>query len=140
MLLDDLKKEKIVFMKEKNKEAVNALNALINKVMLLTIEKRKDGQDITEGDVDVLIQKTEKELLEEQIAYKNAGRQDTVEALQVQIDTVRKYLPKLLTEDEIKQIISGLEDKSMPFVMKYFKANYNGKVDMKQVGSVLKTI
>ena len=43
MLLEDLKKEKVVYMKEKNKEAVNAMNALINKAMLLTIEKRKDG-------------------------------------------------------------------------------------------------
>ena len=43
MTLDGLKKEKIVYMKAKNKDAVNALNALINKVMLQTIEKRKDG-------------------------------------------------------------------------------------------------
>lgn len=140
MLLEDLKKEKIVFMKEKNKDAVNALNSLINKVMLATIEKRKDGEALTDSDVDVLIQKTEKELLEEQLAFKNADRQDSVDALQVQIETIRKYLPKMLSEDEIREIIAKLDDKSMPFVMKYFKANYNGKVDMKTVGSILKSL
>ncbi len=140
MLLEDLKKEKVAYMKEKNKEAVNAMNALINKAMLLTIEKRKDGLDLTDADVDVLLQKTEKELIEEQVAYKNAGREETVQSLEVQLETIRKYLPKLLSDDEIKEIIRSLDDKSMPNVMKYFKANYNGKVDMKRVGIVLKQI
>lgn len=140
MLLEDLKKEKVAYMKEKNKEAVNAMNALINKAMLLTIEKRKDGGELTDADVDVLLQKTEKELIEEQVAYKNAGREDTVQSLEVQLETIRKYLPKLLSDDEIKEIILSLSDKSMPTVMKYFKANYNGKVDMKRVGIVLKQI
>ncbi len=138
MTLEGLKKEKIVYMKAKDKDAVNALNALINKVMLQTIEKRKDGAELTESDIDVLIQKTEKELLEEQLAFKNAGRDEQVASLETQINVVRKYLPKLLSDDEIAEIIGGLEDKSMPTVMKYFKANYNGKVDMKRVGVVLK--
>lgn len=140
MLLEDLKKEKVVYMKEKNKEAVNAMNALINKAMLLSIEKRKDGGELTDADVDVLLQKTEKELIEEQVAYKNAGREDTVQSLEVQLETIRKYLPKLLSDEEIKEIILSLSDKSMPTVMKHFKANYNGKVDMKRVGIVLKQI
>lgn len=140
MLLEDLKKEKVVYMKEKNKEAVNAMNALINKAMLLTIEKRKDGGELTDADVDVLLQKTEKELIEEQVAYKNAGREDTVQSLEVQLETIRKYLPKLLSDEEIKEIILSLSDRSMPTIMKHFKANYNGKVDMKRVGIVLKQI
>ena len=140
MLLEDLKKEKVVYMKEKNKKAVNAMNALINKAMLLTIEKRKDGGELTDADVDVLLQKTEKELIEEQVAYKNAGREDTVQSLAVQLETIRKYLPKLLSDEEIKEIILSLSDRSMPTVMKHFKANYNGKVDMKRVGIVLKQI
>ena len=140
MTLQDLKKEKIVYMKAKNKDAVNALNALINKVMLQTIEKRKDGVELTEGDIDVLIQKTEKELIEEQLAFKNAGRDEQVASLEEQLKVVRQYLPKLLSDDEIKDIIMSLEDKSMPTVMKYFKANYNGKVDMKRVGIVLKKL
>ena len=138
MTLQELKKEKIVYMKAKNKDAVNALNALINKVMLQTIEKRKDGVELTEGDIDVLIQKTEKELLEEQLAFKNAGRDEQVQALENQLEVIRKYLPKLLSDDEIAEIISKLDDKSIPSVMKYFKANYNGKVDMKRVNIILR--
>ena len=138
MTLNDLKKEKIVYMKEKNKEAVNALNALINKVMLQTIEKRKDGVELTEADIANLVQKTEKELVEEQLAFKNAGRDEQVAALETQLEVIRKYLPKLLSDEEIADIISKLDDKSIPSVMKHFKANYNGQVDMKRVQVVLK--
>ena len=56
------------------------------------------------------------------------------------IETVKKYLPKLLSEDEIKAIILSLEDRSLPVVMKHFKSEYAGKVDMRLVGNVLKTL
>ena len=51
---------------------------------------------------------------------------------------VEKYMPKMLTDEEIKNIIAGLEDKSIPFVMKYFKQNYQGACDMKKVNEILK--
>ena len=46
----------------------------------------------------------------------------------------------MLTEKEITEIISNLEDKTIPFVMKYFKANYDGKVDMGLVNKVARSI
>ena len=46
----------------------------------------------------------------------------------------------MLSDEEIKKIIEGLEDKTTPSVMKYFKANYAGKVDMRAVGNVLKSL
>ena len=46
------------------------------------------------------------------------------------------YLPAKLTEEEIKEIINSLEDKSMPNIMKHFKLNYLGKCDMKLVNKL----
>ena len=46
----------------------------------------------------------------------------------------------MMGKDEIKEIINSLPDKSIPFVMKHFKANYNGKVDMRLVQEALKEI
>ena len=46
----------------------------------------------------------------------------------------------MLTKEEIKEIICSLNDKSVPTVMKHFKANYNGKVDMRIVQEVLKEV
>ena len=58
------------------------------------------------------------------------------EEIEIQKQTISKFLPKMLSNDEIKQIISSLEDKSIPAVMKYFKANYDGQVDMGLVNKI----
>ena len=140
MNIDEFKKVKIEAMKAKDKDAVTALNAVINKLMLAGIEKKAVGEVLTDEDVTKILQKTVNELLEEKEAFVKAGREDTVASLEKQIETVKKYLPKLLSEEEIKQIILSLEDRSVPSVMKHFKTEYAGKVDMRLVGAVLKTI
>ena len=47
-------------------------------------------------------------------------------------------MPKMLSEEEISAVISGLDDKSVPAVMRYFKSEYAGKCDMRTVSEVLK--
>lgn len=139
MNLADFKKEKIVAMKEKNQDAITALNVIINKIMLLTIEKKgRNEGEVTEAEVVSILQKTEKEIAEEMEAFKKANREDTVLALSKQIEVVKKYLPSLMTKDEIKAIVDSLEDKSLGSIMKHFKANYGGKCDMRDVNAVAK--
>ncbi len=138
MTLEQFKKEKVTAMKNKDKNAIDALNVIITKIMNLTIEKRAVNQEVTEGDVDTIIQKAVKELEEEREGFMKAGRQANVESLTTQIEIVKKYLPQLLSEEEVKAIIAGLEDKSMPSIMKHFKMNYQGKVDMKMVSILAK--
>jgi len=138
MTLEQFKKEKIEAMKAKDKDAMNALNLLITKIMNLTIERRSVGQDVSEGDINSILSKAEKELIEEKESFEKAGRQENVVALENQIKTVQKYLPKMLSQDEIISLINGLEDKSLPSVMKFFKANYNGQVDMRLVQEIAK--
>lgn len=140
MNIDEFKKVKIEAMKAKDKDAVTALNAVINKLMLAGIEKKAVGETLADEDVVKILQKTVNELVEEKEAFVKAGREDTVASLERQIETVKKYLPKLLSEEEIKDIILSLEDKSVPAVMKHFKSEYAGKVDMRLVGAVLKTL
>ena len=138
MTLNEFKIEKIQAMKEKDKDKVSALNVIITKIMALTIEKRAQNEEVTQGDIDTLLQKAEKELIEERLGFEKAGRQENVISLTNQIEVIKKYLPKLLSEEKIREIISGLEDKSMPSVMKHFKLNYQGKVDMKLVSNIAK--
>lgn len=135
MTLQDLKKEKIVAMKNHDKDAVAGLNVVIAKLMIL--EKSGNGE-ITETDVANAVKKSIKELQEEREGFEKAGRADSVLSLTNQIDAVEKYLPKQLSEEEITAIIDSLPDKSVPFVMRHFKANYDGLVDMKLVSTLLK--
>ena len=140
MTLEEFKKVKIEAMKNHDKDAVNALNSLINKLMLESIEKKAVGEELKEADVTRIMQKTVNELKEERESFEKAGRTETVESLDKQIATVEKYLPKLLTEEEIRKIIEGLDDKTIPAVMKHFKKEYDGKADMRLVNAVAKSL
>ncbi len=137
MLLADFKKEKVIAMKNKDSVTVDALNVVINKLMLLTIEKRAAGVELAEADTVAVLQKTEKELIEERDGYQKAGRADTVAKLSAQLEVIKKYLPKMMTEEEIAAVIDTLDDKTVPSVMKHFKQNYLGKCDMRLVSTVL---
>ena len=142
MNIDFFKKEKITKMKEKDKDAVSALNVVINKIMLSSIEKRAKGEEMSEGDILSLLQKTEKELIEEKSGFEKAGAgyADKIQSLDNQIATVKSYLPQLMSKEEIKEVILALQDKSVPAVMRHFKANYAGKGDMKEVNEVLRNL
>lgn len=140
MTLEQFKKEKIEAMKNHDKEAVSALNVIITKIMNLTIEKRSAGEEVKEEDIVKIIQKAEKELIEEKEGFEKAGREDNVKSLTLQIEIIKKYLPAMLSEKEISDVIATLEDKSIPSVMKHFKQNYAGKVDMKLVSEVAKKL
>ena len=65
---------------------------------------------------------------------------EEVETIEYEKSLIEKYLPAMLSEEEIKAIIEGLEDKTVPSVMRHFKTNYNGKCDMKVVSNVLKSL
>ena len=138
MTLEFFKKQKVEAMKSHDKDAVSALNVIITKIMNLSIEKRAQGLEVTEADINGLLQKAEKELVEEREGFAKAGRDENVESLTKQIEVIKQYLPKLLSKEEIIAIIAGLEDKSMPSVMKHFKQNYQGKVDMRLVQEIAK--
>ena len=140
MTLEQFKKEKIEAMKSRDKDAVSGLNVIITKIMNLTIEKRSVGAEVLESDIDTLLQKAEKELIEEKEGFLKANRMENVISLENQIKVIQKYLPKLLSEEEVKNIILSLEDKSLPSIMKHFKLNYQGKVDMKMVSVLAKQI
>ena len=112
----------------------------VDQSKLEEIKKREGGQTLSDGDVANILQKMVKELTEEKESYEKAGREETANDLKKQLSLVEKFMPKMLSMEEIKNIILSLEDKSIPSVMKYFKMNYNGTCDMRQVQEVLKSL
>ncbi len=140
MIYDELKKANIEALKKRDANARAVLSVLLNKIKLAEIEKRTVNAELTDADVTAVLQKTLKELAEEKEAFERAGRQESVDALCMQMDFVSKYLPKMMSADEIREEILKLEDKSVPSVMKHFKAEFNGKCDMREVQSVLKSL
>ena len=64
----------------------------------------------------------------------------SAEDLRNQIATLEKFLPKMMSKEEIKAEIEKLADKSIGAVMKHFKTNFAGKCDMRDVQEVLKNL
>ena len=136
MLIDELKKAQMEALKTKDTLKRSVLQIVTGKVKLAEIEKRSKNESLTDDDVLLVINKVIKELDEEILAFKNANRLEKVEELTKQKQILEAYLPAKLTEEEIKEIINSLEDKSMPNIMKHFKLNYLGKCDMKLVNKL----
>ena len=140
MLIDDIKKASVEAMKARDSIAKGIYSIIVNKYMLLNIEKKEKGEQATDNDMISIISKTLKELADVKESYLKVNNQEKVNAIAHQEELISKYLPKMLSEDEIRKEIDSLEDKSMPSIMKHFKANFQGKVDMSLVNKIAKSI
>ena len=140
MIYQQLKDANIAALKNHDVNARSVLSVLLNKIKLAEIEKRTQNAPLTDADVVAVLQKTLKELAEEKEAFQKANRAENVRGLEEQIAFLSAYLPKMMTAEEIKAEILTLDDKSVPSVMKHFKANFAGKCDMREVQAVLKSL
>lgn len=140
MIVDEIKKANIEALKNHDSNLRSIYSVLMNKIMLANINARASETELTDVDVIKIIQKTIKELDEEAENYKKVGNAEEVEKINLQRKALEKYLPTMISKEKIKEIIMGLEDKTVPSVMRHFKTNYAGQCDMKEVSEVLKSL
>ena len=140
MLIDQIKSANIEALKAKDTVARGVLSVVMNKYKLQEVELKASGKEIGDKELLAIIQKTLKELADEKDGYLKVNNQERAAAITRQEEILNAYLPKQLSEEEIRNIISSLEDKSVPSVMKHFKMNYAGQVDMSLVNSVLRSL
>lgn len=140
MIYDEINKANIDALKNKNENAKTILSIVKNKIKLAEIDKRSKNESLQDSNCVQILQKTIKELCEEKENYLKVNNQVEAENIEKQKEVLSAFLPEMLSQDKIKEIILGLEDRSIPSVMKHFKANYAGKVDMKDVNIVLKSL
>ncbi len=136
MIIDDIRKANIDALKAHDNNKRNAYAIVMSRYT----EAKTSGSLKEVGDAEVvrILQKFAKELEEERDGYAKAGREESAKNCQNQLDAIVSFLPQMMGEAEIKKIIDSLEDKSMPAVMKHFKANYAGKVDMGLVSKIVR--
>ena len=139
MLIDEIKKANVEAMKARDNTAKGIYSIIMNKYMLLSIEKKQKGEEATDVDLITINSKTLKELTEEKESYLKVNNFEKANAITHQEELISKYLPKMLTEEEIRKEISTLDDKSLPNVMKHFKTNFQGKVDMGLVSKIARS-
>ncbi len=136
MLINELEQANIAALKSRDQVTRAVLSVVINRYRLNAIELKSQGKEATDADLIKIISKVIKELDEEKEGNIKTGRLEEAKAIDQQKAVIEKYLPKMMSEDEIRAVIAKLEDKSIPSVMKYFKANYDGQVDMSLVSKI----
>lgn len=138
MLITELEKANMEALRNKNKDERAILSVVINNYRLFAIEAKANGKEVGDTDVIRVIQKTLKELDDEKQGYIAVNNKDRVHSIEVQETTIKRYLPKMMSESEVRKIIAGLKDKSIPNIMKTFKSEYAGKCDMSLVSRIAK--
>ena len=138
MIIDELKRANIEALKNKETNKRNIISVVMNKYKLLEVEAKATGKSVGDEEMSKIIAKTLKELADEKAGYVENGNSERVKLIEEQEETIKAYMPKQLDEAKIREIISSLEDKSIPNVMKHFKTNYAGKCDMSVVSRLAK--
>ena len=140
MLIDEIKTANIGAMKARDNVTRGILADVITKYKNQEVEMRAQGKEIGDKELVAIIQKTLKELADEKEGYLKVNNLERAEVISKQEEVLANYLPKQLSEQEIRDIINSLEDKSVPSVMKHFKTNFAGQVDMSLVNSILRSL
>ena len=140
MLINDLQKANIEAMKAKDQDARSILSVVLTKYKLQEVEARAAGKTIGDAELLSIIQKVLKELSDEKEGYAKVANQERVDSITRQENVIKGYLPTQLSEDEIRAEIAKLDDKSLPNIMKHFKMNFAGKVDMSKVSQIARSL
>lgn len=140
MLINDLQKANIEAMKAKDQDARSILSVVLTKYKLQEVEARAAGKELGDAELLSIIQKVLKELSDEKEGYAKVNNQERIDSITRQENVIKKYLPQQLSEDEIRAEITKLDDKSLPNIMKHFKTNFAGKVDMSKVSQIARSL
>lgn len=140
MLIDEIKSKNIQALKEHDSDSRAVLSIVMTKYKLMEVELRSKGKEIGDVELISIIQKTLKELDDERNGYVATHNDLRVASIDKQIGVIKVFLPQMMSEEEILNEISKLEDKSIPNIMKHFKTNFAGKVDMSLVNKLARGI
>ena len=132
-------------MKSRNKDKANALRITLAKLKDKKIEKREDLTKEEELKVLQTLVKQRKESIE---FYQNGGRNELAEAEQKELEILNNYLPKMMDDSKIKNIVKSVIDevgatsmddmgKIMPEVMNRGKGLIDGKSAQKFVQELI---
>jgi len=134
-------------MKEKDKLRVSTLRlvsaAVKDRDIAARAEDRVEG--IEEAEILSLLAKMVKQRKESAQTYEDNGRPELAEREREEIEIIQDFMPKPLTDEEMKSVIAKIvEDsdatglKDMGRIMGQLKSAYAGRVDMGKAGAVVK--
>ncbi|MCP1381073.1 GatB/YqeY domain-containing protein [Runella salmonicolor] len=133
-------------MRDKNQDTLRALRAI--KSLILLEETKEGANGISADDELKLLTKAAKQRRDSAAIYEQQNRPDLLEKEIAEIAVIEKYLPKQLTDDEVKAKLQEIIDrvgakapsdmgKVMGLAMKELAGQTDGKVVQTLVKSLL---
>lgn len=140
MQFDTLQKAMISAMKARDKARKDSISVLVSAAKKLTIDEGS-RENIPDELVDRAILKEIKSV-KEQIDTCPADRTDLKEQYTATLQVMEEFAPKLLSEDEIKAILTDkfadvIATKNKGQIMKAVMAELKGKADGKVINQVV---
>lgn len=140
MTVEILRQDMVAAMKAKDKATKDAISSIIAAVKKVAIDEGV-REDIPESLVDKVILK-ELKSIKEQIDTCPDERAELKAEYVTTYSIVEKYAPKVLSEDEIKEIITTkfadvLATKNKGLIMKAAMGELNGKADGKVINQIV---
>lgn len=140
MTLEVLQKDMIAAMKARDKERKDSISSLVSAVKKVGIDNGC-RDNIPEDIVDSVILKEIKSV-KEQIDTCPADRTDLLEQYKARYDVFNEYAPKLLSEDEVREILTTkfadvIATKNKGQIMKTVMVELKGKADGKVINQVV---
>lgn len=143
-LIDTIMKDLKDAMKAKDLIARDTLRMV--KAAITEAEMAK-GEKLTEDDEIDVLSRAVKTRAESAKAYEEGGRQDLVDKEMAEIAVVKRYLPKPMSEDEVREAMKGLAEelgassmKDMGKLMGAVTSRYRGRVDGKVASKIAREI
>ena len=131
-------------MKSKNKMALTALRAVKSAILLHKTQKSSDGELSNEDEMKIL-QKLIKQRKDSAAIYSGEGRNDLAEPELKEAELIQQFLPKALSEAEVKEIVKSIIDeigadgmKDMGKVMGLSTKKLLGKADGKLISTIVR--
>ncbi len=131
-------------LKAGQKEKLNTLRITYSQVKDERIKHRKE---LTDEDVIAVLMRGVKSRKDSIEMYKKGGRQDLVEAESAELEILQSYLPKQMSEEDVKKEIAaviestGASDlKDLGKVMGPAMARLKGKTDGKLVQQIVRSL
>ncbi len=135
-------------MRNKDERGVGTIRLIIAKMKDLDIAARPKGvtDGIKDDEISSMLQGMIKQRRESITLYEKGNRADLVKQESEEITVIERFLPKQMSEDEIKAAIAkivtaiGAKDiKDMGKVMAELKKAYVGQMDFAQAGALVKS-
>lgn len=141
-MYDSIKSEIVKAMKEHNKERLNVLRMVKASVDLEHIDKKVEINDELVLSVVLKQVKMREDSIEQ---YSKTSRSDLVEKETLELNILKEFLPKPLTDSEVDELISEAIDeikpegmKDMGKVMGYLSPKVKGRTDQKALSMKIK--